>query len=261
MMVQLSEEQTKQVVEYLDTTNVRQSLKDDLLDQLCCEMEALMDKGLMFSSAFEQVAASWPQSKIQSIDRSIKFTTKTKPMITRVISFSALLIGFFLLSPPHNTPKDVQLDLPTISIDPSVDLTTLGSAMISFDPPKASPLKDVKLSDAHSTFGMRVHPIMNKKTFHRGLDFVAPLGTPVLATAAGKVIASGTDGKYGIRIIIQHADGYSTLYAHLSTADVKEGDVVSQGAQIGKVGSTGASVSPHLHYEVRKENKPVNPLA
>lgn len=131
----------------------------------------------------------------------------------------------------------------------------------AFDPPGASPLRGVVLTDAHSGFGKRRHPISKRILMHKGIDFPASLGTEVLATADGEVIFAGDHGPDGIQVVIQHADGYSTAYNHLQSHLVKPGQQVTLGQVIAAVGSTGQSTGPHLHYEVRKDGQAVNPLA
>lgn len=110
-----------------------------------------------------------------------------------------------------------------------------------------------------SNFGMRFHPILGYSRMHQGIDFAAPTGTPVLASAAGRVVAAGWSGGYGNLIAVQHGRNMVTRYAHLSRISVKVGDNVGQGQRIGAVGSTGLSTGPHLHYEVWVDGRPVNP--
>lgn len=110
-----------------------------------------------------------------------------------------------------------------------------------------------------SDFGMRMHPIHKKERFHHGMDFALPLGTPLTAPADGKVRFAGKKGGYGNMIVIDHGHGITSAYAHLSELGVKEGDLISKNEKIGKVGSTGISTGPHLHFEVRRHGKPVDP--
>jgi len=121
----------------------------------------------------------------------------------------------------------------------------------------------LKFSRISSTFGMRKHPIHQTWTGHKGVDYAAPTGTPIHATADGTVKFSGWQNGYGNVVILQHHGKFSTLYAHQNkiAPGLKVGDKVSQGQLIGYVGSTGWSTGPHLHYELRIDNKPVDPLA
>lgn len=114
-----------------------------------------------------------------------------------------------------------------------------------------------------STFGMRMHPLHKKWTKHEGVDYAAPSGTPIHATADGVVKFIGQQRGYGNIIILQHPHDYSTVYAHQSrfASGLHKGDHVAQGQVIGYVGATGWATGPHLHYEFRIDNKPVNPLS
>ncbi|HOJ92915.1 MAG TPA: peptidoglycan DD-metalloendopeptidase family protein [Dictyoglomaceae bacterium] len=112
-----------------------------------------------------------------------------------------------------------------------------------------------------SGFGWRFHPIFKKKAFHSGVDIVAIWGSPVYATADGFVAYVGWESGYGKVVKINHGRGIVTYYAHLSSYSVKTGQYVKKGQLIGHVGSTGTSIGPHLHYEVRRNGSPVNPNA
>lgn len=121
----------------------------------------------------------------------------------------------------------------------------------------------LKFSRISSTFGGRMHPIHRTWTGHKGVDYAAPTGTPIHATADGTINFAGWQNGYGNVVIIEHHGKISTLYAHQSriAAGIKKGSKVSQGQLIGYVGSTGWSTGPHLHYEFRIDNRPVDPLA
>lgn len=109
-------------------------------------------------------------------------------------------------------------------------------------------------------FGYRTDPFTGKKTFHEGLDISASSGTPIKAAASGVVEFAGNKGGYGNCVIINHGNGLKTLYAHSSKLLVKEGQNVQKGDVIAKVGSTGRSTGPHLHFEVHVGGTPVDPL-
>lgn len=111
-----------------------------------------------------------------------------------------------------------------------------------------------------SGFGYRTDPFTRKLRMHQGLDIAGPVGTPIVATADGQVKFAGPRMGYGLTVEIDHGYGYSTLYAHCHLLKVTAGDLVRRGDVIALLGSTGRSLSPHLHYEVRVSGVPVNPL-
>lgn len=109
-------------------------------------------------------------------------------------------------------------------------------------------------------YGMRTHPITGKRSFHYGQDIATQLGNRVIATADGFVLSAENRGALGNLVIIDHNFGFTTWYGHMAAFNVKEGDRVKRGQTIGFVGSTGRSNAPHLHYEVRVQGKPQNPM-
>ena len=111
-----------------------------------------------------------------------------------------------------------------------------------------------------SPYGWRIHPITKKWSFHTGVDIAAPIGTPVFAADDGVVKFAGRNGGYGLMILIDHGK-YQTVYGHLSKIDVFEGQYVKKGQLIGRVGSTGVSTGPHLHFEVRVWGRHTDPMA
>jgi murein DD-endopeptidase MepM/ murein hydrolase activator NlpD len=124
--------------------------------------------------------------------------------------------------------------------------------------PSGMPVKNGYIS---SGFGGRIHPISGKYRGHQGVDIPGKKGTPVNAVAAGIVLKSEKVSGYGNMVEIRHPDGYTTRYAHNQKNLVKEGDLVEKGQKIALLGSTGRSTGPHVHFEVRKDEKPVNPIA
>jgi murein DD-endopeptidase MepM/ murein hydrolase activator NlpD len=111
-----------------------------------------------------------------------------------------------------------------------------------------------------SGFGYRVHPIFGTGRLHAGTDFGAPSGSPIYAAEAGVVVSAGVRGGYGNATVIDHGGGVATLYAHQSRLGVRAGERVARGQVIGYVGSTGYSTGPHLHFEVRVNGTPVDPM-
>ena len=125
---------------------------------------------------------------------------------------------------------------------------------------RKTPLGPPVLGPLTSHFGYRRDPFTGRIEFHEGVDIRAPYGTPVRATADGRVIYVGEFGGYGKTVIIEHGYGFRTLYAHLSKATVRSGELVKSGQVIGYVGSTGRSTGSHVHYEVWRGSEKKNPI-
>jgi murein DD-endopeptidase MepM/ murein hydrolase activator NlpD len=115
-------------------------------------------------------------------------------------------------------------------------------------------------SEITSGFGTRLDPFFNKPSYHSGVDFRSDAGSAVRATAGGVVTEAGNSGGYGLMVEIDHGNGLSTRYAHLSSISVKVGDRLPIGAVVGHVGTTGRSTGPHLHYEVRVDGEAIDPM-
>jgi murein DD-endopeptidase MepM/ murein hydrolase activator NlpD len=128
--------------------------------------------------------------------------------------------------------------------------------------PTELPVKNKNLKRTAAGWGWKIHPIYKIKKFHYGQDFTAPVGTEIYATASGTVskINYNPHKKNGKSILIDHGNGYTTFYGHLREFKVAKGTTVDKGQVIGLVGNTGRSTAPHLHYEVRYNNEPVNPI-
>ena len=122
-----------------------------------------------------------------------------------------------------------------------------------------TPISGARLS---SRFGMRKHPILGYSKMHRGVDFAARRGTPIMAAGDGRVTFAGRNGSYGKFLEIRHLNGFSTRYGHLHKFGkrIKKGTIVKQGETIGFVGNSGRSTGPHLHYEVKHKNRIINPM-
>lgn len=122
-----------------------------------------------------------------------------------------------------------------------------------------TPISGARLS---SRFGMRKHPILGYSKMHRGVDFAARRGTPIMAAGDGRITFAGRNGSYGKFLEIRHLNGFSTRYGHLHkfAKKIKKGTIVKQGETIGYVGNSGRSTGPHLHYEVKHKNRIINPM-
>ena len=164
-----------------------------------------------------------------------------------------------------NTSKKIdqltkQLYLQSKSFDEVIDLAKNKSNMLA-SIPAIQPVANKDLKRMASGYGYRIHPIYKTRKMHYGMDFSAKTGTEIYATGDGVVskIKRSKRG-YGNYVKINHGFGYETLYAHMSKYIVKKGQKVKRGEVIGFVGNSGISTAPHLHYEVRKDNKKINPV-
>jgi len=230
-MVELNEEQTALVHALIEKSTLSyHPFKEELLDHICTDIEVQINTGMPFPVATAKAFDTFPEDEIQEIEQQIIKSLNQKKVIMKKVSLLAL--ACLLL----------------------VSTVILANNQ---EPPSISPLAgSFKVT---SGFGQRVHPIFKKPKHHMGIDFGAPTGTPVVATSDGVVIEAKKKEGYGLTIIIKHDDAYQTLYAQLSAFDVEAGQKVKKGDVIGKVGSTGYSTAPHLHYEVIKDGKRKNP--
>jgi murein DD-endopeptidase MepM/ murein hydrolase activator NlpD len=127
--------------------------------------------------------------------------------------------------------------------------------------PAIQPVSNKDLNRIASGFGYRIDPVYKTVKMHAGLDFAAPQGTPIYATANGTISVSGNKGNgYGNHVVINHGYGYETLYGHMVKVKLSPGQKVSRGEVIGWVGSTGKSTGPHCHYEVHKHGNKIDPV-
>jgi murein DD-endopeptidase MepM/ murein hydrolase activator NlpD len=127
--------------------------------------------------------------------------------------------------------------------------------------PAIQPVSNKDLTRIASGFGARIDPVYKISKFHAGVDFAAPVGTPIYATANGRVtLAERQEGAYGNHVVINHGYGYETLYGHMVRIKVHAGQSVKRGEVIGWVGSTGKSTGPHCHYEIHKNGNTVDPV-
>jgi murein DD-endopeptidase MepM/ murein hydrolase activator NlpD len=167
-----------------------------------------------------------------------------------------------LLSRTYSKLEQVErtLVMQSTSFDQVIDLVWSKEEWMAARP-AIQPISMKDLVRYGSSFGMRMHPILNLVRPHEGIDLTAPRGTNIYATADGMVIEAGyRAGGFGKKVLIDHGYGYHTLYGHCSEVLVEPGQKVKRGEVIAKVGSTGLSKSPHLHYEVHVNGRPVDPV-
>ncbi len=151
-----------------------------------------------------------------------------------------------------------QMVVQSKSLDEIVSLAKEKETMLA-SIPAIMPVKKEE-SYVSSGFKYRMHPILKIRKFHKGMDFTAPIGTPIYATGNGTVSLARRSPTFGKVVYIDHGFGYRTVYAHMSKIATRRGRKVKRGDLIGYVGNTGRSVAPHLHYEVHKNGRAVNPI-
>lgn len=196
------------------------------------------------------------KKRIQMMNRnkSNKISLMSLALLAPVIGGMVMLFSFEMKTPEMVFIQD--------NPSPALEELVLPVEGAWVETPSIFPLgvKDEKVR-VTSNFGYRTDPFDEAKKFHQGMDISAAEGTPVIATADGKVIlVSDQPGGYGKHIVLAHDEVYQTKYAQLSSMEVKEGETVKRGELIGRVGSSGRSTAPHLHYEVYKDGKAVNPV-
>jgi len=232
MPAELTTQQVGLVELYLQNQEMDyEPLKGELLDHICCMIEEKITNGENFQEASEAVFDQFRKDDLKKIKDQTIHSLNQKSLTMKKISF--LVLGLMLT---------------TVTIVLSINA----------DPPDVSPLgKNYTIT---SSFGMRMHPIFKERKMHLGIDLKAPKGTPVYATANGVVekVKLNKSG-YGKHIIIKHDDSYQSLYAQLSEVTVEEGQKIKKGDKIALTGNSGTSTAPHLHYEVIKDGKRIDP--
>ncbi len=239
------------IIIYLDTQNSRQEQENDLLQAQLSKLKSTIPA---VPAAQSQVKAQPQQSKaetyIQSIESKLTF-------INNYLKKRGLK-GFSIKSIGGGDSKAAENKLSDDEKYSLYDeyLSRLERA-VAF-----TPMGYPRVSSLTSYFGYRSDPFDGGHAeFHPGIDFRGQYGDAARCTANGKVVSAGWMGGYGNCVRIAHANGYETLYGHLSHIEVREGQQVTAGQVIGKVGSTGRSTGTHLHYEVRKNGKAINPIS
>ncbi len=200
------------------------------------------------------------QDQIASLDELTTRTYETANAITSTLDSAGIDIS--------DGGKMSDMGGPLVPADEAPDfdskINELDTALDTLDAIKAKAVSfpignPAKGRTVTSNFGYRTDPFDGEKAMHTGMDFRAQTGTPIKPTAPGTVISAGWDGGYGQMVEIDHGDGYTTRYGHMSRVLVEKGDKVTPDTVIGLVGSTGRSTGPHLHYEVRKNGNALNP--
>jgi Membrane proteins related to metalloendopeptidases len=225
-----------------------------LLEEKSAEINKLKDSDKAYKESIDKITKEFTKDFNEITDKYItgQSSSKTSRSGERTVQ------GF---STDISNLKDILDKLNKLSSSDNASLIDLSEASSKLDKyfetiPTLWPV-NAEISD---TFGYRKDPFTRRKTFHEGLDLAADRGVGIKASASGKVTLAGRYGGYGLAVIIDHGKGLSTLYGHTSKLLVKEGQIVKKGDIIAKVGSSGRSTGPHLHFEVRLYDTSVDPL-
>ena len=204
--------------------------REELLDHMCSSVENKLNEGMHFPQAYKQSIVEFTEQGFLELKTQSPVVKKKRRILASQLGGATVAAMIFMM--------------------------VLG--VEAQDPPTISPLYENAI--VTSGFGLRVDPKTKEKKNHIGVDFKCNMGTPVKATANGVVISvSDTPGGYGKKIEIQHDENFVTRYAHLGEIQVEEGQKVKLGEVVAHSGNSGWSTAPHLHYEVIKDGKPVNP--
>lgn len=232
-----------EVHEHLADSEVIRNGVEPVVYQKYLYLQLKSGRHLQLTSNFNY---SLTKKRIMMISNKISI----KQSVARTILSTIIVAGIIIFYGCNNH----EIVVPISSIQKKLEKSVQSDSV-----PAILPLKEGGEYWIGSQYGMRKHPKLKVLKFHEGMDIVAPTGTEIIAPADGLVIESEWKNAYGNRIKIKHAENFVTVYAHLSGLNVKVGDLVKTKDVIGYVGSTGLSTLPHLHYEVIKDGKSINP--
>ncbi len=217
---------------------------DEMTDHYCAAFEAQLDAGANIDQALLSVCNQIQLAKLDKTQRQLFFIKNKNKIAVSMGTFILLVFTFFSSS---NFPVYESNEMNSYLLEVGADSLVFGKVL------DGSP-------EVTSHFGMRFHPILKKKIKHKGIDLKGIIGDPVYAPADGIVSEVGYHQKKGNFIEINHADGITSRYFHLSKITVKKDASIEKGIQIGEVGVSGAALAPHLHFEILKKETQLNPV-
>lgn len=209
---------------------------EEMIDHYLCEIESKMDQNVS-----PQLATHYVYQKIEKTDFSTLQKRKKSYLSLFLLSVFIVSLSFYLFQ-NHFTTKKTEIAVQIEDVAP--DGWPLSRSIIKVT----------------SKFGMRMHPIFKSTKLHKGIDIKARVGEPVVATGEAVVKETGFSEAAGNYIVLEHNTRFSSRYCHLSSINVKKNELVIKGSVIGKVGNTGMSLAPHLHYELMDSEAHVDPL-
>jgi len=240
-----------EIQQMLNSQGIRtRALREEYLDHYCSLYERLIDEGCPYEQAIYIIHQEITDYDFQHANRQYFKLHYQKPLL--MTSTFLIIMAALIYIPSNHEAKSIVADE---CIESNGYIAVLAS---NEDPPSINPVasENVKM---YSGFGMRLHPVEKVKKFHAGIDIRASIGTPVIAPSDGIISKAGYHKKKGNWIEIKHDDIYYTRYYHLFKIDVTIDQKITKGSKIGEVGNSGQSFGPHLHYEVIKDGKNVNP--
>ena len=222
------------------------------------ELQAALDEAERAKESLTYRLSLWTMADISAAEDVIARTgLDTDLLLLRLAEAQAMIAnqgGPFI--PLDDTIDNIAQDASLQALDTHVDRWD-GLRQLLLQLPLAEPMDEFRTT---SRFGERVDPINGRRAFHAGLDFAGPMRSTIRVTAPGTVIWAGVKGGYGRMVEVDHGLGLTTRYAHLSAILVEEGDEVAYRTPVGLLGNSGRSTGPHLHYEIRLDGEPIDPV-
>ncbi|MCX7773926.1 MAG: M23 family metallopeptidase [Clostridia bacterium] len=238
--------QKEKLEEYI-ATQTKQLVENSELISAAASSKTISDK------AIDEYKKEYEDMVVAYVDKNMNTIRSVSRGGTKEMTFKESLVELRGLIEVVQSAKLSEEDVNSQIAKKEQELTTYLDSL-----PTYWPIDNEETVD--SGFGKRMHPIYKRNMMHDGIDIGEKKGTKIYAAGAGKVIEAGWNGGYGKCVIIDHGNGFKTIYGHLNAYNVKAGDVVKKGQKIAEMGTTGTSTSPHLHFEVRINDVPTDPV-